>query len=73
MVSLKLELDPDDFKPNGFGGSTSTIVADRINEHLPSDIRVFSAGIMPRRFRARQGCNWRHYYYLIPKHGLPST
>ena len=73
MVSLKLLVDPDEFEPNGYGGATSTIVADRINEHLPSDLRVFSAGIMARRFRSRQACNWRHYYYLIPKRDLPSA
>lgn len=73
MVSLKLLVNPDEFEPNGCGGSTSTKVADRINEYLPSDVRVFSAGIMSRRFRSRQACNWRHYYYLIPKRDLPSA
>ena len=39
---------------------------DRINEHLPERVRVFSAGRVRKRFNARGDASSRTYEYLLP-------
>jgi TATA-binding protein-associated factor Taf7 len=37
-----------------------------VNDHLPPDIRLISVIRLTQSFRARQGCYWREYEYLLP-------
>lgn len=41
------------------------IVQD-VNQHLPSDVRVFSCYRVSSSFRARKMVNWREYEYVLP-------
>ena len=47
-------------------------VVDRINEHLPEDVRVFTCSTNTKSFNAQSAAAWRHYSYFIPVHGRKS-
>lgn len=46
------------------------IIVERLNELLPSDIRVFSCTKVNQAFNARISCHWREYEYLMPVEAL---
>jgi len=62
VLSMKLELDKleHDTDPAGL------TISDRINEHLPEDIRILAALKVPRPFDARYSCTERTYKYWVP-------
>ncbi|KAI9118666.1 hypothetical protein K1719_010998 [Acacia pycnantha] len=62
VISFKMEI-PDNAwcgDPYGF------VLANHINSHLPSDIKVFSVMPSQRSFDPRRECNLRSYSYLLP-------
>ncbi|XP_028768888.1 putative tRNA pseudouridine synthase isoform X2 [Neltuma alba] len=62
VISFKMEI-PDNAwcgDPYGFA------LANLINPHLPSDIKVFSVMPSQRSFDPRRECNLRRYSYLLP-------
>ena len=61
VLSMKLVVD------NNFNQKIhSQQYADRINEHLQDDIRVFSVTKVNQGFRAREAGSWREYDYVLP-------
>lgn len=62
VVSLRMELDPAAWDEDVEGGS----VAASLNQHMPSDVRVFGAYSVPKGFQARRVCTQRTYDYLLP-------
>ncbi|XAR58859.1 Mitochondrial tRNA pseudouridine(27/28) synthase [Bertholletia excelsa] len=62
MISLKMEIPENAWKedPNGIA------LADYVNAHLPSNVKVF--GILPsqKSLDVRRECNIRKYSYFLP-------
>lgn len=46
---------------------------EKINQHLPPEIRVVAAAQVPYHFDARKACIHRHYEYLIPASTLEGS
>jgi tRNA pseudouridine38-40 synthase len=53
VVSARLVIDPPGF-------------VERVNEHLPKEIRVFGYTRVTSNFSAKQMCDKRRYEYIIP-------
>lgn len=53
IVSARLVIDPPGF-------------VERVNQHLPKDIRVFGYTRVTSNFNAKQMCDKRRYEYLVP-------
>lgn len=53
IVSARLVIDPPGF-------------VERVNQHLPKDIRVFGYRRVTSNFNAKQMCDKRRYEYLVP-------
>ena len=53
IVSARLVIDPPG-------------LVERVNEHLPKDIRVFGYTRVTSNFNAKQMCDKRRYEYLVP-------
>lgn len=53
IVSARLVIDPPGF-------------VERVNQHLPKDIRVFGYTRVTSNFNAKQMCDRRRYEYLVP-------
>ncbi|CAM9496113.1 unnamed protein product [Chrysoparadoxa australica] len=62
VVTCKLLLDPESFDADGISIPTM----NRINKHLPDDLRLFSVTRVPGGFRGRRECTWREYEYYVP-------
>ena len=60
VVSLKMVLDPPG-------------MIERINEHLPKDVRAFGYFRVTNGFMARNICDRRRYGYVLPLWALDST
>lgn len=55
MAAAKLLLPQETFTPAGM----SQYCKDKLNEHLPDDIRCFSISKVPKSFRGREECTLR--------------
>lgn len=55
MAAAKLLLPQETFTPAGM----SQYGKDKLNEHLPDDIRCFSVSKVPKSFRGREECTLR--------------
>lgn len=55
VAAAKLLLPQETFTPAG----TSQYGKDKLNEHLPDDIRCFSISKVPKSFRGREECTLR--------------
>lgn len=55
VASAKLLLPQETFTPAGM----SQYGKDKLNEHLPEDIRCFSVSKVPKSFRGREECTLR--------------
>ncbi|PRP79022.1 tRNA pseudouridine synthase, partial [Planoprotostelium fungivorum] len=62
VVSMKLEMDGDTVNRDPAGLELS----ERINAHLPDDVRIAAALKVPRPFDGRRACVQRTYKYLLP-------
>ncbi|CAN0133236.1 unnamed protein product [Scytosiphon promiscuus] len=67
VAAAKLLLPQETFTTAGM----SQYGKDKLNEHLPDDIRCFSVSKVPKSFRGREECTLREYTYYLPKHLLP--
>ena len=63
IVAAKLEVENDDVDA----------LVSRINDELPSDIRVFDAVRVTKSFNCKQSCDRRRYAYLLPSVLLASN
>ena len=63
IVAAKLEVENDDVDA----------LVKRINDELPSDIRVFDAVRVTKSFNCKQSCDRRRYAYLLPSVLLASN
>ncbi|KAL6075903.1 tRNA pseudouridine synthase 1 [Balamuthia mandrillaris] len=61
ILSMKLEVKDVQLLENN-----PTLIVDRVNQQLPSDIRVLAIQKVGRGFDARANCKERHYEYLVP-------
>eukprot|EP00903_Cladosiphon_okamuranus_P007831 g7577.t1 len=68
VAAAKLLLPQETFTPAGM----SQYGKDKLNEHLPDDIRCFSISKVPKSFRGREECTLREYTYYLPKALLPN-
>lgn len=63
VISMKLMI-PKDI------GKTKTQIIDKINDNLPTDIRVWNIQRVNKNFNARKACGWRKYEYMMPTYML---
>jgi tRNA U38,U39,U40 pseudouridine synthase TruA len=62
VVALRLAAEPSDFQPSRH----SPALVQRINEHLPLNVRVLAAADVGSSFDARAQCTSRLYHYYVP-------
>ncbi|XP_054819035.1 putative tRNA pseudouridine synthase [Prosopis cineraria] len=70
VISFKMEIPENAWWEDPYG----LVLANYMNSHLPSDIKVFSIMPSQRSFDPRRECNLRRYSYLLPSEtiGIPS-
>lgn len=69
VVSVKLEFTPHDVLELSSNLSMKKLglaISSKINQYLPSDIRVLSVQKTSDKFHPRFGGIWREYEYLLP-------
>lgn len=75
VVSLKILLKMDAVKQEGMAADDLEVAAlrataDRLNELLPTDIRIFAIRRTANSFHAKEQCDSRFYEYLFPTFAL---
>ncbi|EFJ48745.1 hypothetical protein VOLCADRAFT_90550 [Volvox carteri f. nagariensis] len=67
VMGLRMLVDESCYVAGGPGADTEGLVlADSINRHLPSQIRVFTVQKTNKKFSARHMCEERVYQYYLP-------
>lgn len=69
VVSAKLLLKREEHER----GDAFQCTTERVNCHLPDDVRLFGIGHITSSFSARTSCNERWYEYLLPMDALSNT